>query len=260
MMGQTISLFRFLLLGVLNLRLFVLVTILLAAALLLSSFITELAIVNSEKIAAALMADLLRYSLVFLTILLITTSVAQDFEFKQFERLLTMPISRWQYIAAQILAIVTIASVLVLPVLPVVGFNAGFDIAVYWTIGLWFEILLVGVLALVAILALEKIPPAIFFTLAVYLLAKLSGLISQILTESVKHSDGAAANRFADLVFNGILHLVPRLEAFAQNDVFFNESQEFSTLLLGQLATVAIYIAFLIVVSLFDFYRKEFNI
>ncbi|MFV2033087.1 MAG: hypothetical protein ACC663_11370, partial [Gammaproteobacteria bacterium] len=93
--AQTISLFRYLLLGILNLRLFVLVIILVALALLFSSFITELAIINSERIAQALLADILRYSLVFLTLLLVTTSVAEDYQFRQFERLLTMPVSRW---------------------------------------------------------------------------------------------------------------------------------------------------------------------
>ena len=73
MMGQTISLFRFLLLGVINLRLFALVSVLVIVAGLLSSFITELAIVNSDEIAAALLADMLRYSLVFLALLLVTT-------------------------------------------------------------------------------------------------------------------------------------------------------------------------------------------
>ena len=259
MMGQTISLFRFLLLGVLNLRLFVLVLILVIVAGLLSSFITELAIINSRAIAAALLADLLRYALVFLALLVIITSVAQDFEYKQFERLLTMPVSRWQYIVAQFMAIMSIASFLVLLVLPVVSLVSGFDIALYWTLALWLEILLVGMLGLVAILALEKIPQAVFFSLAVYLLAKLSGLISQMLTESVKLSDGAAANQFANMVFNGILHLIPRIEAFAQNDVFF-QSQELPAMLLGQLGTVTLYTLFLLAVSLIDFYRKEFNI
>ena len=259
MIGQTISLFRFLLLGTLNLRLLLLVLILVIAAALFSSFITELAIINSHQIAVALLADMLRYSLVFLALLLITTSVAQDFESRQFERLLTMPISRWQYIAAQFMAIASIAFVLVLPVMLVVWMAASLDVALYWAAALWLEILLISLVSLVAILALEKIPQAVFFTLAVYLLAKLSGLITQMLAQSVELSDGAATNRFADLIFNGILHLIPRLEAFAQNDVFF-ESRGLSALLLTQLATVSLYSLFLLAVSLIDFYRKEFNV
>ena len=259
MIRQTISLFRYLMLGILNLRLIVLVSILVITAVLLSSFVAELAIINSRQIAAAVLADMLRYSFVFLALLLVTTNVADDFEFKQFERLLTMPVARWQYIAAQFLTIASIAFILTLPVLLVVAIASSIEIALYWSAALWLEILLVGLVGLLAILSLEKIPQAVFFSVAVYLLAKLSGLISQMLSESVYISDGGAANRFAEFVFSGILHIIPRLEAFAQNDVFF-ESQGLVNMLLSQLGTVSLYSMFLLAVCLIDFYRKEFNL
>ena len=259
MIRQTISLFRYLMLGILNLRLFVLVLILVIAAVLLSSFITELAIINSQQIAAAVLADFLRYSLVFLALLLVTTNVAEDFEFKQFERLLTMPVSRWQYIAAQFLTIASIALILIVPVLPVITIASSMEIALYWSAALWLEILLVGLVGLLAILSLEKIPQAVFFSVAVYLLAKLSGLIGQMLSESVYLSDGAATNRFTEMIFSGILYIIPGVEAFAQNDVFF-ETSGLSGILLNQLGTVSVYSLFLIAVCLVDFYRKEFNL
>ena len=259
MIRQTISLFRYLMLGILNRRLFVLISILLVVALLLSSFVTELAIINSRQIANALIADFLRYSFVFLALLLVTTNVADDFEFRQFERLLTMPVSRWQYIAAQFLAIASIALILVLPVLLVITIVSSFEIALYWSTALWLEVLLVGLVGLLAILSLEKIPQAVFFSVAVYILAKLSGLIRQMLSESVYLSDGGAANRFAEFIFSGILHIIPRLEAFAQNDVFF-ESQNLTDMLLSQLGTVSLYSMFLLAAFLIDFYRKEFNL
>jgi ABC-type transport system involved in multi-copper enzyme maturation permease subunit len=259
MIRQTISLFRYLMLGIVNLRLFVLVTILVVTAVLLSGFITELAIINSRQIATAMLADFLRYSFVFLALLLVVTNVADDFEFKQFERLLTMPVSRWQYIAAQFLTIASIAFILILPVLLTISIVDSIEVALYWSAALWLEILLVGLVGLLAILSLEKIPQAVFFSVAVYLLAKLSGLISQMLVESVKLSDGALANRFSDLVFNGILHLIPRLEAFAQNNVFF-EPYDLSGILLNQLGIVSVYSLFLLAVCLVDFYRKEFNL
>jgi len=133
------------------------------------------------------------------------------------------------------------------------------ELALYWSVALWLEILLVGLLGLLAILSLEKIPQAVFFSLAVYLLAKLSGLISQMLAESVDLSDGGLANRISELIFNGILHLIPRIEAFAQNDVFF-EASGLSEILLNQLGTVSLYSLFLLAVCLIDFYRKEFNL
>ncbi len=259
MIGQTISLFRFLLLGILNLRLVVLVSILLLVSVLLSSFIAELAIINSDRIAIAVLADFLRYCLVFLALLLVITNVAGDFEFKQFERLLTMPVARWQYIAAQLMVVASIAAMLVLPVFVILTLMSSLELALYWSVALWLEILLVGLLGLLAILSLEKIPQAVFFSLAVYFLAKLSGLISQMLSESVNLSDGGLANRFSELIFNGILHVIPRIEAFAQNNVFF-EPSGLSEILLNQLGTVSLYSLFLLAVCLIDFYRKEFNL
>ncbi len=260
MVGQTISLFRYLLLGVVNRRLAVLVFILFIVATLLASYVSELAIINSQNISAALLGDFLRYSLVFLALLLVTSNVAEDYKSKQFERLLTMPLSRWQYIAAQFLVILAIATILSFPVVIIVSFFTSIEIAAYWAVALWLEIILVSLIGLLGILSLEKIPQAIFFSLAIYLLAKFSGVISQMLSESVKLSDGNASNRFAELVFDGVLHVMPGSQAFAQNNIFFELTLLPSELLLEQLLTVCVYAAFLISVCLIDFYRKEFNL
>jgi len=259
MFGQTISLYRFLLLGIVNRRLFILLFILILAGLLLHSFVSELAIINSQQIANALLADFLRYSYVLLALLLVATNVAEDFEVKHFERLLSMPVSRWQYIAAQLLVVGTIAMILAISVIAILLFFAPVEVALYWTVALWMEIFLVGLVGLLAIISLEKIPQAVFFTLAVYLLTKLSGLIAQMLVHSVEYSDGSAVNRFAEMIFNAILHVIPRLDAFAQNDVFFS-TLGLGASLIQQVQSVAVYAAFLLIISLIDFYRKEFNL
>ena len=257
--SQTITLFRYFMLGIVNRRLFGLLGILLLIAFLASGFVFELAIINSEQIAIALLADFLRYSLALLILLLITSNVAEDFEYRQFERLLTMPISRWQYIIAQLMVVAVTAFILVLPAFLALSYFASYDIAIYWAIALWLELLLVGLIGFLAILSLEKIPPAVFLTLAVYFLSKLSGLISQMLDESVRLSDQSLANQFAEFIFNGILHVLPGLESFARNDVFF-EDLEMQVILLTQFQSVSVYSVFIIMVCLIDFYRKEFNL
>jgi ABC-type transport system involved in multi-copper enzyme maturation permease subunit len=163
MVTETISLFRYLLLGVFNRRLAVHVFILFVVAMLLASYVSELSIINSEQISAALLADFLRYSLVFLTLLLVTNNVSEDYESKQLERLLTMPLSRWQYIAAQLMVIITVSTVLSLPVAVVVSFSSAIDVAAYWAVALWLEFILMGLIGLLGILSLEKIPQAVFF-------------------------------------------------------------------------------------------------
>lgn len=259
MFAQTISLFRYLMLGILSRRLLLLTLVLAVLAMLAGGFFSELAIINGREIVVALVADFLRYALGLFALLVITTSVAQDYEFRQFERLLTMPLARWQYIGAQVLVIACLCLLLVLPVLLVISFYDEWSVGLYWAVALWFEIFLLGLLGLLAILSLEKIPLAVCFTIAVYLLAKLSGLISLMLEESIRLSDGSLASRFVDLVFGAILFLLPGLESFADNNVFFGGVDLLATLA-GQLYSTMIYALFLVAVCLVDFYRKEFNL
>jgi len=195
MTAQTISLFRYLMLGIISRRLFLLMAILSLVAVLSAGFIGELAIINSDAIVVAFVADFLRYSLALLALLMIATSVAEDYQSRQFERLLTMPLARWQYIAAQTLTIACLCLLLVVPVLILIPLYSDAGRGFYWAASLWLELFLISLLGLLAILSLEKIPQAVFFSLAVYLLAKLSGLIVLMLGESVRLSEGSVTSR-----------------------------------------------------------------
>ncbi len=236
-----------------------LIAIILLAAGLGGLFIDELAIINGDAVVAAFVADFLRYSMALLALLMIATSVAEDYEFRQFERLLTMPLSRWQYIAAQTLLIACLCLMLTLPSALLQLIFSATDVGLYWAAALWLELFLLGLLGLLAILSLEKIPQAVFFSLAVYLLAKLSGLITLMVAESVKMSEGSAASRAVEFIFSSILYVIPGHRAFAESDVFFSDLDLLG--LLGQQSiSVAIYALFLLAVCLVDFYRKEFNL
>lgn len=257
-MNQTMALFRYLLSGIVNYRLLIAVSMLYIGGLCISYFIMELAMLNRQLIAAAFLADFLRYSLVLIVLLLTITHVAEDFEYRQFESMLSMPVSRWQYILARFLVIAITALVLVSPCLLVLPFYVSFAIAGYWTIALWLEALMVGLIGFLAILSLEKVPGAVFLTLAVYLLSKLSGLISQMLAASTAVSDHNLANRLVETVLNGILYLLPGLQSFAWNDVYF-KNMPIAAMLIAQFECVLIYLLFMLMACLIDFYRKEFT-
>jgi hypothetical protein len=245
-------------LGILGRRLLLLTLVLALLAVLVGGLFRELAIINGREIVVALVADFLRYALGLYALLVITTSVAQDYELRQFERLLTMPLARWQYIVAQVLVIASLCLLLVLPVLLVISFYSEWLVGFYWAIALWLEIFLLGLLGLLAILSLEKIPLAVCFSVGVYFLAKLSGLITQMLEESIRLSNGSSSDRFLDLIFSSILYLLPGLDSFADNNVFFGNVDLLATLS-AQISATVIYALFLIAVCLVDFYRKEFN-
>ncbi|MGD8351336.1 MAG: hypothetical protein PVI79_18980 [Gammaproteobacteria bacterium] len=259
MPGQTISLFRFMMLGIISRRFIVLLLILLLVAALSGSYIGELTLVNGHAIVVAFMADFLRYCLALLTLLIIASGVAEDYEFRQFERLLTMPLARWQYIAAQTLLIACLCAIMALPAAILVAFYSDASTGLYWAAALWMELFLLGLLGLLAILSLEKIPLAVFFALAVYLFTKLSGLITLIVAESVKMSEGSAASRTVEFIFNAILYVIPGMDTFADNNVFFVDIDLLHSLGV-QMLSVVVYASFLVAVCLVDFYRKEFNL
>ena len=71
MISQTIALFRYLMRGIVSRRLFVLLAVLLLAAVLCGGFIDELAIINGNAVVTAFVADFLRYSLVLLALLVV---------------------------------------------------------------------------------------------------------------------------------------------------------------------------------------------
>jgi hypothetical protein len=246
-------------LGILSRRLLVLVAIMVLAAVLSGSFIDELAMINGDAIQTAFVADFLRYSMALLVLLMIVTSVAEDFEFRQFERLLTMPLARWQYIAAQTLVISCLCLLLTLPAALLISLYGNVVVGLYWAAAIWLELFLLGILGLLAILSLEKIPQAVIFSLAIYLLAKFSNLISLMLTESVELSEGSVTSRVVEFIFGAVLYVIPGSKAFAENDVFF-ANIDLIAMLGSQLTTVSIYALFLLAVCLVDFYRKEFNL
>ena len=177
MVQQTIALFRYLMLGIVSRRLFIALALLMLLATLGSGFVHELTIINGDAIVAALVADFLRYCLVLLALLIVTSAVAEDFQSRQFERLLTMPLARWQYIVAQLGVIACLCLLLSLPVWLLISVYSDPALGAYWAAALWLELMLISLLGLLAILSLEKVPLAVLFALAVYLLAKFSGLI-----------------------------------------------------------------------------------
>ena len=258
MLTQTIALFRYQLLGMINARIIVLLLAIYALAFLGSRFVAELAIINSEVIALSVLAEFLRYSLVLLLIISLSHQISQDYELSQFERLLAMPISRYQYILAQFFLLMVLASILVTPVFLLMFVLGDASIAAYWTLSLAIELTLVGFFALLAVISLEKLPVAIIFTIAIYLLSKTAPVIDLILSQASPIYEEEQGFQLAQWLFGMIQYVLPGAQAFAQNNVVFG-GMAIGEPLVQQLMAVLVYSLFILFVVLIDFYRKEFN-
>ncbi len=257
MISQTITLIQFFLLNYSQRKNVALLLVILLIGYMASLFVNELSLINSAEAQFAFQIEFYRYGLVLLSSLILIVAVADDFASGQFENLLSMPLSRWQYIAAQLGAVAVMNFVIAIMASLVLLIQVDFQLALVWLISMWMELMLCSLLALLAVLSLEKVPSAMMLLISLYVLSRASPIIVEIIEQSVYYSDGDSLNQMILMLFQGVSFVLPNPVIFVQNDVFF-------TLDITQIDLVMpagwllIYTGFITAVSLFDFYRKEF--
>ena len=256
MVAQTIALFRFQLIGIVNQRLLLSLLMLLLLAFLGGRFVASLALIDSEAVALAAQADFLRYALVLMMVVGISAWIARDYESGQLERLLAMPLTRLHYLLALFAVMNVLAALLgAAAALPLLAVNVGAGL--YWGMAVFLELLLAGQLAVLAILSLERLPQAILLALGLYLLSKLGPVIDLALRHSSRYFSDEAGFRIGQQLFTLIRSLLPGDAAFAQNNLLLMTQPDWATALFAQFIQTLIYLLFLQAVILADFYRKE---
>ena len=256
MLNQTIALFQFQFLMVVNRKyLFVLLAIYISA-IGVSQFIAELAIVNSLEVVVGVLGDYLRYCLALFLMIATCYQIAQDYELKQFERILAMPLDRWQYVLSQLLVVCVFAFIMCAPVFFMMLTQAELALAAYWALAVFQELVLIGLISMLAALSLEKLPLSILFTFAMYLLTKLVPFIGYIFNQSSIYYEDEKGFQLGSFVISMMQWVLPNMTIFAQNNLLY-ESSGHSDALLNQFGSLLAYGMFILFVILFDFYRKE---
>jgi hypothetical protein len=256
MFAQTIALFRYQMLALINRKNLIVLCTIFLLGFSLGQFSGELAIINSQAVATGVLAEFLRYSLIIFFAITICHQISQDYELGQFDRLLAMPIARWQYVFARLLVVISFALLLSLPILPLFIFTAQSQAAVYWTVAVFLELILVGLISMLATLSLEKLPPAIVFTIAMYLFSRLVPLINYIFNQSAMYYEDEKGFQLGNLTITLIQFVLPDMTVFAQNNALF-ETAQVSSILFHQVLSLGGYGFFIVMVILLDFYRKE---
>lgn len=260
MVSQTITLIRYFLTAYSSRKNFFLLISILLAGLLSSQFIAELSLSQAANAQLSFQIEFYRYALIIFSVLILVVSIAEDYESRQFEMLLSMPLSRWQYIVGQISAVLLLNLLMCVLAGLLLLLQSPINVVFYWLLSFWLEMTLVSFIALLAIISLEKIPSAIMLTLCLYLLSRISDSVLQIITMSVEYSDESMINVVLLMVFEWVQLVLPSTSAFLSNNAFF----ELSTLSMSNLSlqgfSVLVYCAFILSVTLFDFYRKDFSL
>lgn len=257
MFSQTIALIQYHLLNYWHKSNGLVLLAILILGSLLAQFIGELSLVYSDEAQFTFLIEFYRYCLVFFIAIMIVVSISDDYATNQFEQLLSMPLSRWQYVLSQILALVILIAFVMLLVMVFLIFQFEASSVLLVVSSLFFELLLTSILALLLVISLEKIPASMVLFIAIYILARTSPVILLMLQQAVLYSDGLLLNKIVLMIFEVIQYVLPNSSAFLSSDATF-ESNIKIVALAQQAFHVILYSVFLVFIMLVDFYRKEF--
>jgi len=256
MLRHTLTIARFTLLEGLRARFFRVAGFVLLLALAGALFAGELALTESGRIRATLLAALLRPATIFLLSLYIIGSMAREFNDKGAELILALDLTRASYVLGKFIgfallgtALAFIAGLLALifaPITPVA----------LWSISLLLEIWLVAALSLFCAISFIQVVPAASLALGFYLLARNISTIQLLGSSPVLNTHSFSHQAMTGLV-DVIALVLPHLDKFTQSAWLGGYPIAWS-ILAPLLVQSVLCIALLTGAAMFDFYRKNF--
>ena len=227
---------------------------LLAAAIGLAAFLSQVAMTEGRELQAALAAALLRAGAAFLLAAHVTASVVREANDKVLELALALPLSRSQYYLGKLVGYGAIglgfAAACGLPML----LWAAPGSAALWSASLAAELLLVCAASLFFAVTLANVVPAIAATAGLYLLARSISAI-QLLARGPL-AEPTWTQSIARGAVDAVALLLPRLDAATRSEWLLYAPPapgEF----VAALGALVLYAALLCAAGLFDFHRRN---
>ena len=256
MLQHILPIARYTLLEALRNRLLWLTLILVAAGLVFTQFLQQVAITESNQIQVALLAALVRMGAVCILASFVVTSMVREFNDKVVELILSRPIPRSSYFFGKLAGYAMVALVLALIFsLPLALFAPAPQVAL-WGLSLACELLIVTCVSLFCVLSLTQVISALAAVTGFYLLARAIGAL-QIIAANPLSDSALLSQQFMNLAVDAIAFLLPGLDRMTQTGwLIYNAptAAEIASLL----AQSAVYLLLLCGAALFDLQRKNF--
>lgn len=245
---------RFVVITALRDRLFVSLLSLLAVVFGISLYVGGGAVFEKGEMALSFAGGASRAALVLGLTVFVAFHVERIYDTREIEAILARSISRASFVVSYWLGLVLVALLLALPVLLFVAAfrmsNAG---ALWWCGSLVLESCIMLAFGLFAAVTLERAIPTIFATVGFYGLSRLVSFILGIAT----HGDQSGLNRVTNPLFETIALFIPRLDLFCQTRWLVYGPDVGERLWIVPLQ-FAIYVPFLLAMTVFDLRRKQF--
>lgn len=220
-----------------------------------SLFVRSLALTESTRIQLGFLSPTLRFATVFVVCLHVLGSMLRETQDRGTELLLSIDITRFEYLAGKVLGYTVVAAGLsllfALPVLVIAPMPA----SLAWLVSLVLEAWIIVAAALFCVITFNQLMLAASFVLAFYLLSRAMASVVLVSSASILADDTVAHAVLAWSV-KAIALLLPGLHAFTRTEWLLEAPVQWPTL--GLLTLEAfVYSLLLFAAALFDLYRKN---
>lgn len=226
----------------------------LAAALGLAGFLSQLALTESVALQASTAAALLRLSAACVLIAQAVASTQREANDKGLELILSMPLSRTQYLLGRLAGFAAVGAALALlcslALLPWCDPAA----VALWGISLAVELALAAGAALFFALSFSQPMPALAASAGLYLLGRTVGAMQAIANGPL--TEESLGQRAARMALDAIGMLAPRLDAATRGEWLLYGAPPAGEYL-SSIASLLVYAAFLAAAGLVDFERRN---
>lgn len=258
------SIIRYTLLTAIRDWLFMGIFLLILISVVFSAFLGNTSLVEQKEMTAAYIAGTTRIITITGLILFVCFHVRRSFENKEVELILSRPISRSSFIIGYFLAFATLAFAIALPIISLlyaldcIGYitlnTKGLFI---WGVSLYLETLIMISLSFFAALLMRSAVTSVMFCFGFYFLARIFGYFLISINNPASVMKSSTIGSFSEKLLDVMGVLFPRLDMLSKSEwlIYGIESQERIGLFLS--ASV-IYIPIILLMSIFDFSRKQF--
>jgi ABC-type transport system involved in multi-copper enzyme maturation permease subunit len=249
-----LSIARTTLLEAVRSRMLWLVGVLLVVAVASAAFLQQVALIETGRIQAAIIAALLRGCAGFLVAAFVVMSMVREFNDKVLELILAEPWPRAAYLfgkfvgfSAAALALAAIVS------LPLAFFSPPAQVAI-WALSLACELVILAAMSLFCVITLTHVVPALAAVLGFYVLGRSIAAI-QIIARAADASQ-TWSDRLANWIVEAIAAILPRFDLMTQT-AWLVDGPPAAGAIASVLAQAAIYTALLVTAAQFDLHRQN---
>ena len=228
------------------------------AAAYISGVLGSTAMLETEQMTIAFTAASARVIIMIGIIVFIGFHMRNAFDAREIDVLLSRPVSRTTLVLSYWVGFATVASLLVIPTVILVGIlgtlnHTGFWL---WSVSLLLESWLVVSVALFAALTIQSGVGTVLASLAIYTLSRMMGFFLAT-TNSGAIFQEQKVNVGARYLMDAISSVVPRLDFYAKSNWLIYGAKSYEDLYLF-LWQSGVFIPLLIAASVIDFKRKQF--